>query len=456
MTTNLQDTPKLRVLLIDDDRSVLQTFRMALEGAGYRVNCASDGRGAEQRLAESVYDLCFLDLRLGEESGMELLPRLRQLAPWMRVVMVTGEGSVSLAVEAIQSGAADFLVKPCPLEVLISTAARQAQTRALERRVELLESGREDDDGLVEPRSASPAMQRVLELARQVADTDASVLILGESGTGKGLLARAIHGWSGRAGHAFVTINCPGLSGELIASELFGHVRGAFTGATENKLGRVDQADSGTLFFDEVGDFPMAMQPKLLRFIQDREYERVGDPVTRKADVRIIAATNHDLAAMVADGSFREDLLYRLNVITLELPPLREHPEDIPELAQRFLLRFSENYRRQAREFSSRAIEFLTRYNWPGNIRELQNVVERATILTKGQTVRLEDLGIASGAEPAGNGRLRVGDEISLEELERAHIEAVLEQASSLDVAAKVLGIDSSTLYRKRKRYGYS
>ena len=200
----------------------------------------------------------------------------------------------------------------------------------------------------------------------------------------------------------------------------------------------------------------MAMQPKLLRFIQDREYERVGDPVTRKADVRIIAATNHDLAAMVADGSFREDLLYRLNVITLELPPLREHPEDIPELAQRFLLRFSENYRRQAREFSSRAIEFLTRYNWPGNIRELQTVVERATILTKGQTVRLEDLGIASGAEPAGNGRLRVGDEISLEELERAHIEAVLEQASSLDVAAKVLGIDSSTLYRKRKRYGYS
>ncbi len=443
------------MLLVDDDRNVLHTFRMALETAGYRVGCAGDGRAAVQKLAESVYDLCFLDLRLGEESGMELLPRLRQLAPWMRVVMVTGEGSVSLAVEAIKSGAVDFLVKPCPLEVLVGTAARQARTRALEMRVEQLESGQRDENGNFEPESASPAMQRVFELARQVADTDASVLILGESGTGKGVLARAIHDWSGRGEQAFVTINCPGLSGELIASELFGHIRGAFTGANENKLGRVDQADGGTLFFDEIGDFPMTMQPKLLRFIQDREYERVGDPITRKADVRIIAATNHDLSAMVAEGSFREDLLYRLNVITLELPPLREHAEDIPDLAQRFLLRFAGNYRRQAREFSPQALDYLSRYEWPGNIRELQNVIERATILTKGEVVRPEELGVAQVAVAAGNGRLRAGDQVSLDELERAHIEATLEQANSLDAAAKILGIDSSTLYRKRKRYGF-
>lgn len=453
----MNDTPKghrLRVLLVDDDKQILRAFRLCLEDAGYLVATASDSRAAEQKLAEAVFDLCFLDLRIGAESGLDLLPRLRQLAPWMRVVMVTGESSVPLAVQAIKSGASDFLVKPCAPEVLLGTAARQAEARALTKRVELLESGASKGmEGDVEPTSASPAMQRVLELGRAVADTDASVLILGESGTGKGVLAKSLHSWSPRAKENFVTINCPGLSGELIASELFGHVRGAFTGATENKLGRVDQADGGTLFFDEIGDFPMGMQPKLLRFIQDREYERVGDPVTRKADVRIVAATNRDLPAMVADGTFREDLLYRLNVITLELPPLREHPEDILDLAQRFLFRFAQSYRRQAREFSREARDFLLRYSWPGNVRELQNVIERATILAKGETVRLEDLGVAP-VDAANGGRLRAGDDVTVDELERAHIEAILASAASLDGAAKTLGIDASTLYRKRKRYG--
>lgn len=446
--------PRVRVLLIDDDRQILRAFRLCLEDAGYLVATAENGRAAEQKLAEGVFDLCFLDLRLGEQSGLDLLPRFRQLAPWMRVVMVTGQGSVPLAVQAIKSGASDFLIKPCAPEVLLGTAARQAEARTLARRVEMLESadgGKETD---IEPDSTSPAMRRVLELARSVADTDASVLILGESGTGKGVLAKAIHGWSSRSGENFVTVNCPGLSGELIASELFGHVRGAFTGATENKLGRVDQADGGTLFFDEIGDFPVAMQPKLLRFIQDREYERVGDPVTRKGDVRIIAATNHDLAAMVTEGRFREDLLYRLNVITLELPPLRDHPEDITDLARRFLFRFAQAYRRQAREFSPEAMDFLVRYGWPGNIRELQNVVERAAILAKGETVRLEDLGVTPVEPETGGGRLRTGDDVTVDELERAHIEAVLARATSLDGAAKTLGIDASTLYRKRKRYG--
>lgn len=453
MSDSQRTGARLRVLLVDDDKQILRSFRMCLEEGGYLVATASDGRTAEQKLAESVFDLCFLDLRIGEESGLDLLPRLRTLAPWMRVVMVTGESSISLAVQAIKSGASDFLVKPCAPEVLLGTAARQAEARALAKRVEVLESGQRDD-GDVEPASSSPAMQRVLELARSVADTDASVLMLGESGTGKGVLAKAIHGWSPRSKDSFVTINCPGLSGELIASELFGHVRGAFTGATENKLGRVDQADGGTLFFDEIGDFPMAMQPKLLRFIQDREYERVGDPVTRKADVRIIAATNRDLTAMVADGTFREDLLYRLNVITLELPPLRDHPEDIADLAQRFLFRFAQAYRRQATEFSPEARDFLLRYGWPGNIRELQNVIERATILTKGETVRVDDLGVAPVDIGSGSGRLRAGDDITVDELERAHIEAILGSASSLDGAARTLGIDASTLYRKRKRYG--
>ncbi len=445
----------LRILVVDDDRHILRSFRLCLEEAGHLVATASDLGSAERRLGEAVFDLCFLDLRLGDDSTLEWLPRARQLAPWMRVVMVTGESSVPLAVQAIQLGAADFLVKPCPPEMLLGTAARHAEASALRRRLDALESGKGDDDGTASLDSASPAMRRVLELAHQVADTDASVLILGESGTGKGVIARAIHDWSHRARRAFVTINCPGLSSELIASELFGHVRGAFTGATESKLGRVDQADGGTLFMDEIGDFPMAMQPKLLRFIQDREYERVGDPVTRKADVRLVAATNHDLPAMVAEGRFREDLLYRLNVITLELPPLRQHPEDIIDLAQRFLLRYAEAYRRPARGFAPAACERLLRYEWPGNIRELKNVIERAAILARGDEVGPDDLGPGgTGSGNDGAHGLRAGDPVTVDELERAHIEAVLAQSESLDAAARTLGIDSSTLYRKRKRYG--
>ncbi|MDZ3823743.1 MAG: sigma-54 dependent transcriptional regulator [Pseudoxanthomonas sp.] len=447
---------RTRILLVDDDRNVLRGFRMTLEDAGYRVATATDPAAAERKLAEGVFDLCFLDQNIGSESGLDLLPRLRQQAPWMRVVMVTGENSVPLVVKAMQLGASDYLIKPCPAELLLGTAARQAEASALARRVAALEQAGGGGTGEVEPASVAPAMQRVLDLARQVADTDASVLILGESGTGKGVLARAIHGWSRRSDEAFVTINCPGLSGELIASELFGHVRGAFTGASENKLGRVDQADGGTLFFDEIGDFPLALQPRLLRFIQDREFERVGDPVTRKADVRMLAATNRDLKAMVADGSFREDLLYRLNVITVELPPLREHAEDIEPLAGRFLARFAAEYRRPARGFSASATRALRAYPWPGNIRELQNVVERASILARGEEVEAGDLGLPESAEAAGSvqGRPRAGDAVSLEALEQAHIEAVLGASESLEAAARTLGIDSSTLYRKRKRWG--
>ncbi len=442
----------VRVLVVDDDRQIQRSFRLCLEEAGYQVATAGDAVSAEQKMAESVFDLCFLDLRLGASSGMDLLPRLRQQAPWMRVIMVTGESSVELAVAAIKSGAADFLVKPCSAAILLGTAARQAQARSLEKRVQMLEDGVVRRTEGVDPVSGSPVMRRLIETARQVADTDASVLILGENGTGKGVIARAIHHWSQRAREELVTINCPGLSQELIASELFGHIRGAFTGAHENKLGRVDQADRGTLFFDEIGDIPVALQPKLLRFIQDREYERVGDPVTRRADVRIIAATNRDLQEMVASGTFREDLLYRLNVITLSLPPLRERAEDIPDLAQRFLFKFAQEYRRQAREFSPEASDHLRSYHWPGNIRELQNVIERAVILAEGETVNLADLGVVA-ASAAGNGVPRAGDPISVEVLERAHIEAVLARASSLDAAARTLGIDASTLYRKRKRY---
>jgi NtrC-family two-component system response regulator AlgB len=295
-------------------------------------------------------------------------------------------------------------------------------------------------------------MMQLLETAQQVSATDAGVLILGESGTGKGVLARAIHGWSERAATPFVTINCPSLSADLLESELFGHRKGAFTGATESTEGRVGQADGGTLFLDEVGDFPLPLQPKLLRFIQDKEYERVGDPVTRRADVRIIAATNRDLPRMVKEGQFREDLLYRLNVITLTLPTLRDRPEDLPGLAQRFLQQFAASYGRSARSFSAEAQALVKRYGWPGNIRELRNVIERVAIICAEPEVTVRHLGLDDGA--GVQGRPRVGDPLTLAELEAAHIATVLATSPTLEVAAQTLGIDASTLYRKRKQLG--
>ncbi|GAB3317396.1 sigma-54-dependent transcriptional regulator [Haliea atlantica] len=436
---------KGRILLVDDEAAILRTFRYCLEDEGYRVVAVSSAAQALAALQQQVFDLCFLDLRLGDDSGLDVLAHMRREAPWMRVVIVTAHSAVDTAVDAIQGGAADYLVKPCGPEQLRESAARQLQLRG---DTAALEDGGGERADL---QSGSPAMMAVLETARQVAGTDASVLVLGESGTGKGELARAIHDWSRRAKGALVTINCPSLSADLMESELFGHARGAFTGATDSTAGRVSQADGGTLFLDEIGDFPLPLQPKLLRFIQDREYERVGDPVTRQADVRIVAATNRDLPAMVEDGSFREDLLYRLNVITLTLPPLRERREDIPGMAERFLARFAEEYERPARVFSQAAREALQAHAWPGNVRELRNVIERACIVCPDEELTETHLGLAEAGREAAP---RVGAELSLEALEKAHIAAVLAASDTLEQAAATLGIDVSTLYRKRKLLG--
>ncbi|KAB0546717.1 sigma-54-dependent Fis family transcriptional regulator [Pseudomonas argentinensis] len=438
-----------RILLVDDEAAILRTFRYCLEDEGYQVTTANSAAQAESLLQRQVFDMCFLDLRLGDENGLDVLAQMRIQAPWMRVVIVTAHSAIDSAVDAMQAGAADYLVKPCSPDQLRLAAAKQLEVRQLSARLEALEGEvRKPSDGID---SHSPAMMAILETARQVAATDANILILGESGTGKGELARAIHGWSRRAKKSCVTINCPSLTAELMESELFGHSRGAFTGASESTLGRVNQADGGTLFLDEIGDFPLTLQPKLLRFIQDKEYERVGDPVTRHADVRILAATNRDLNEMVKEGHFREDLLYRLNVITLTLPPLRERADDILTLAARFLARFVKDYARPARGFSDDATKALLTYQWPGNIRELRNVIERASIICPGEWVEVAHLGMSA---PAANSAPRVGADLSLEELEKAHIAAVLANSDTLDQAAKTLGIDASTLYRKRKQLG--
>ncbi|HRD49083.1 MAG: sigma-54-dependent Fis family transcriptional regulator [Candidatus Competibacter sp.] len=441
-----------RILIVDDEVNLVKTFRYCLEDAGYGVSSARNTSEATTLVQQRVFDLCFLDLRLGNESGLELLPTLRDLAPWMKIVMVTAYSSIESAVEAIQWGAADYLAKPCTPDQLRLAAHKQIEASRLEARLAELEAQIKDPLSGADLSSASPAMRQVLETARSVADTGATVLIQGESGTGKGVIARAIHGWSPRAERGFVTINCPSLSAELLESELFGHKKGAFTGAVETTVGKVSQADGGTLFLDEIGDFPRALQPKLLRFAQDREYERVGDPTTRQADVRLIAATNQDLSAMVAAGTFREDLLYRLNVIALELPPLRERPEDIVDLAERFLVRLARDYRRMACGFDNGARAALQAYPWPGNVRELRNVVERAVILGRSERLTRRDLSpiVHDAARP---GLPRAGDAVTLEELERAHIAAVMATSPTLDSAAGTLGIDPSTLWRKRKQY---
>ena len=438
-----------RILLVDDEAAILRTFRYCLEDEGYQVATAGSAAQAEALLQRQVFDLCFLDLRLGEDNGLEVLERMRIQVPWMRVVVVTAHSEVDTAVDAMQAGAADYLVKPCSPDQLRLAASQQLEVRQLEARLEALEGEARRAQGELD--SHSPALKAVLETARQVADTDANVLILGESGTGKGEVARLIHAHSRRAKKPFVTINCPALTAELMESELFGHSRGAFTGASESTQGRVSQADGGTLFLDEIGDFPLPLQSKLLRFIQDKEYERVGDPVTRRADVRILAATNLDLAEMVRAGTFREDLLYRLNVITLTLPPLRERAEDILPLAEGFLARFVKDYARPARAFSDAARRALQQYAWPGNVRELRNVIERASIICPSDRVEPAHLGLNTSVD---GGVARVGSDMTLEDLERAHIAAVLAASPTLEQAANTLGIDVSTLYRKRKQYG--
>lgn len=440
-----------RVLVVDDEPAIRKTFRYCLEDAGYEVTSADSAEVAENLVQRMVFDLCLLDLRLGAASGIDLLPALRAAAPWMRVVMVTAHSSIDNAVLAMRAGASDYLVKPCSCEQLRVAAERQISAVRMELRLEQLEraiGSNEADDALA---SRSPLMRQVVETARSAASADVTVLLLGESGTGKGMLARAIHRWSKRVNGPFVTVNAPSLQPTLFESELFGHRRGAFTGAVQNAPGRVSQADGGTLFLDEVGDVPMDLQSKLLRFMQDHEYERVGDPVTRRAEVRMITATNHDLTERVKVGAFREDLLYRLNVIALSLPALRERPEDILPLAERFLAGFVAEHGRRARSFSDSARRALAGYRWPGNVRELRNVVERASILCGEPQIDRHHLALGGSTVAAPSASFMPQ---TLDELERVHIQSVLARSDTLENAAHTLGIDVSTLYRKRKRYG--
>jgi NtrC-family two-component system response regulator AlgB len=442
---------RVEILVLDDDAVVRESIEECFAASEHAVTATGDVDEAKRLARNGAYDLLLLDLRLGALSGIDLIGDFLRSSPWLKVVLITGHGTIESAVKAMREGAYDFITKPLrPIE-LRAVTERVAEHRRLEQKIRSLEAQVQRWTPSPMLSSESPAMRRILTAARSAAESDVNVLLTGESGTGKGVLARAIHRWSDRAEAAFVTVHCPALSSELLRSELFGHVRGAFTGAVKTEPGKIAVANGGTLFLDEIGDLDPGIQVKLLRFLQDREYERLGDTQTRTADVRVIAATNADLEAEMRAGDFREDLFYRLNVVNLELPPLRERHEDIEALAEHFLLHYAARYERRL-EFTDEARELLRDHDWPGNARELDNAIERAVVLSHSDVVGADEFSVATGRSAPLPG-LDAGDLVSLEEMEKRYIRHVLDRTSTIEDASEVLGISPTTLWRRRRKY---
>ena len=441
----------LSILVVDDEPNIRKTLTIALEAEGHRVTAVGNPRDALAESNERYFDLALVDLRLGSESGIELIGNLQAICPWIKCIVITAYASTDTAVEAMRRGAFDYLPKPFTNDQVSVLVGKVFEIRTLEQKVAALQEKLKElvPEAVIESRS--PAMQRALAMARQVANSEATILVRGESGTGKTILAHAIHSWSDRVSKPFGTVSCPSLSAELLESELFGHAKGAFTGALRDYPGRIAACEGGTLFLDEIGDLPLTIQAKLLRVLQDKTYERLGDLKTWKANVRIIAATNIDLESAIKAGRFREDLFYRLDVVEIVIPPLRERREDIIPLAETLLVFFARQNHRRILGFSEKASEALMSYEWPGNVRELRNSIERSVLLCKDTRVGLHHLPLKLkpfDREPVA------GDLVSLEELERTHIRRVLASSKSIEEACRILGMDSVTLWRKRKKYG--
>jgi two-component system, NtrC family, response regulator AlgB len=449
-------------LVIDDDKTFRDATCLLIDSEGHYAEAACSGKLGLAELKEGKFDSVLLDLNLGPENGLDILEQIKQFQPNLPVVIFTAQGSVKNAVEAMRRGAVDFLEKPFTREQFHLVLARVQRFHQLSQNIarlegEVKESNAQSPEMLLD--SSTPLMKEVMDTLLRAAKTPASILILGESGTGKSVVARIVHQQSHLADKPFVTVSCPSLSRELLESELFGHVKGAFTGAQRDHWGKVKTAAGGTLFLDEIGDLPLEIQPKLLRLLQEREYERVGENVIRPADVRVIAATSRDLKKRVAEGAFREDLYFRLNVITTEMPPLRQRPEDLLRFAGHYFKHFAALCGRHLEGFSKEASAAIRAYSWPGNLRELRNAIEHAVIMAQGDKIGLEDLPAELRGQPAsginGNGGpLEAGSLVSIKQLEEAHLRQVLERTSSLAEAAQVLGIDNATLYRKRKKIG--
>ena len=447
----MAETSNLRVLVVDDEKNIRSTLAMCLESMGCEVKTAASAAEAVAAIQQRPFDLAFLDLRLREASGLDLLPRLLAESPHLAVIILTAHATFDTAVEAIKRGAVDYLPKPFTPDQIRHLVHKLTERQTALRRLSELDSELKQAAPEVLLETHSPAMRAALDVIGRAAASDAPVLLRGENGTGKGVLARLLHRQSVRRERPFVVVNCPTLSEDLLTSELFGHAKGAFTGAVKDQPGRVEAAEGGTLFLDEIAEISPGLQSKLLRFLQDKQFERLGENRTRTADVRVVAATNRNLEDDVAAGRFRQDLLYRLNVIEVDVPPLRQRSDDLLALAQGFLSFFARSTGKPTPELSPAAKDALLAYSWPGNVRELRNTMERAVILWPARVIEPAALPERMLAQTASAARL--GGDVSLEDLERQHVLAVLGRTTSLDAAAQILGIDASTLWRKRKKY---
>jgi DNA-binding NtrC family response regulator len=446
--------PQPRILLADDQPDVLEALRLLLKPEGFLTHAVESPAAVLQAVERHEYDAVLIDLNYTRDTtsgreGLDLLARLREIDESLPVVVMTAWGSVGVAVEAMRRGARDFVEKPWDNERLLAIVRTQTELGRALRRADRLEAqvSRDPAGG---PRliADAPAMQPVLQVIERVGPSDANVLITGENGTGKGLVAQALHAASSRSGRAMVTLNSGGPSEGVFESELFGHVKGAFTDARQDRVGRFELADGGTLFLDEIANVPLSQQQKILRVVETGEFERLGSSRTRRADVRLISATNADLHTEVAAGRFRQDLLFRLNTIEIHLPPLRERREDIPTLARHFLAAHAQRYRKQVKAFEPQALQSLLTHAWPGNVRELDHAVERAVLMTERDAIQVSDLGLRTTT-----GDARRLDDMSLEEIEALFIDKAMARFGNVSHAARALGLSRSALYRRLERH---
>lgn len=435
-----------KVLVVDDEPGILKTMVICFESIGFETRSFAKPQEALEALRKEQFDLAFVDLKMSPIDGMELLAEIKVHQPQTSVTIVTAHGSIDSAIEAVRRGAYYYLQKPFDLKELKLFAQQMWDYHQLVVEVRELRSQIDSDQRTGDIISRNREMLAQVDLAERVALSDISVLLEGESGTGKEILAHLIHQKSPRAENRFVRVNCAAIPEQLLESELFGHIKGAFTGATKDRDGRFQLADGGTVFLDEVAELSPALQAKLLRVLQSKEYERVGENSTRTVDVRVIAATNRNVDEALKEGTFREDLFYRLNAVRIKLPPLRERPEDIPLLVHHFLKKFAKD---NDTAVSPETIKLLRSYRWSGNVRELEHVIQRAVVLSHNGTI--EPSHLPEEVRSAGDKASHI---LSLEDMEKLHIKKVLQNAADLDQAAKTLGIDPATLWRKRKKYG--